>query len=207
MLNVGKNRHRWKAWVDDHVRHVLERAAEHLKWSWREDNKSPRAFPLQTWWVFVQVKEELAGGPARRTGIKLRRHQPPKKLSDLLREGTVKVAYEDHNQGTYEDALKQADLGYDEGYSAWRKIKRALDVAYIILYYGAEFAPRPRVNFLHRELLGIADSDEGLRDQDLAGLAEFLDDICPCGRKHQPDAIRKLRGRLAHSGSKSRPRP
>ena len=29
------------------------------------------------------------------------------------------------------------------------------------------------------------------------GFVEFFDDLCPCGKKHQADAIRKLGQRIA----------
>jgi len=74
-------------------------------------------------------------------------------------------------------------------------------VAYVIIYYGLDSAPRPRVHFLHRELLDIVES-EHLRDLSLEGIVEFLDDICPCGKKHKPDAVRKLRKRLVNASHK-----
>jgi hypothetical protein len=75
-----------------------------------------------------------------------------------------------------------------------RKITRALDLAYLIIYQGIEQAPKPRVHFLHRSLLDIADSAH-LRDLTPEGIVEFFDDVCPCGVKHRQDAIRKLRKR------------
>jgi hypothetical protein len=190
---VSKNRHRWKAWIDDdRVRQVLEEAAKGLEWSWRLDTKR---FPVNTWFLFVQIDEQLKNKPVVRTGIKLpAKPSPPEKLSDLIRESTIKAAYEDQHGGSYQDALKQAAKGYDEGYLVWRKIMRALDLAYVILHYGVDFAPMPRVHFLHKRLLEITDS-EHLRDLSLQGIVEFFDDVCPCGKKHQPDAVRKLRKR------------
>ena len=73
---------------------------------------------------------------------------------------------------------------------------KCLTPAYLIKF-GGDDGPKPKVHFLHRELLGIAKSVEpGLSKE---GLAEFLDFICPCGKKHKPEAIRKLGERLTKS--------
>jgi hypothetical protein len=197
MLKVSMNRHRWKDWIDDRrVCKVLENAAEGLAWAWNVDNKkSPETFPVNTWYQFVQIEEQLENKPIVRKGIKVPPPPPPpKKLSDLLDDATIKSAYEDQNEGSYEDALTAARGGFDAGYRAMRKILRAMDVAYVTSYHGLDHAPRPRVHFLHRSLLGIVDSQH-LCDLTQAGIVEFFDDVCPCGVKHRPDAIRKLRKR------------
>jgi hypothetical protein len=174
---------------------VLEAAARGLAWAWKIDRESPKKFPVNTWYLFIQIDEQLRNAPVVRTGIKIPPPPPPpKKLSDLLEERTIRAVYQDQHGGKYEDALKQAAKGEDEGYLAWRKIVRALDLAYVIKYHGLDFAPMPHVHFLHRELLKLADS-EHLCDLSLEGIVEFFDDVCPCGKKHQPDAVRKLRKR------------
>jgi hypothetical protein len=195
---VGKNQHRWKAWIEDvRVRKALEEAAEGLEWSWGIDKRNPKNFPLNTWFLFIQIDERLKNKPVVRAGTKLlAAAPPPEKLSDLVKERTIKAAYEDHHEGSYEDALRKAATGEDEGYSAWRKIMRAVDLAYVIRYHGLDSAPIPRLHFLHGKLLEIADSKH-LRDLSLQGIVEFFDDVCPCGKKHQADAIRKLRKRRA----------
>lgn len=199
---MSKNQHRWKTWIeDDRVRGVLEKAAKGLEWAWKIDKKDPSKFPVNTWWLFVQIEDELKNKPRAHGNITLPPpHGPPEKLSDLLGERTIKSAYEDHNEGSYEDALKLAAMGYDEGYSAWRKIRRALDVAYLIRHYSIDAAPMPRVHFLHRQLFDIADS-EHLRDLNLDGIAEFFDDVCPCGKNHKADTLRKLRKRMGKSAA------
>lgn len=193
-----ENRHRWKTWITDRrVRQVLEEGAKGLQWAWKVDKQDRKRFPVNTWFLFVQIDEQLKNKPVVRRGIKLPTPPPPpQKLSDLVPERAIKAAYEDHNEGSYEDALRRAATGEDEGYAALRKIVRALDVAYVFRFHGFEFAPMPRVHFLHRKLLEIADA-EPLRDLTLEGIVEFFDDVCPCGKKHKADAIRKLRNRRA----------
>jgi hypothetical protein len=120
---VSENQHRWKEWIeDDRAREILEGVATSLERAWTLDRKSPKNFPINTWWLFVQIEEELKNKPSEGVGIKVRTPLIPEKLSDLIAEPTVKGAYEDHNEGSYEDALKLAAVGYDEGYAAWRKI-------------------------------------------------------------------------------------
>jgi hypothetical protein len=196
---VKKNQHRWKGWIEDQrVDKLMENLAGELKHSWKRDKKNPQSFPVNTWWLFVQIEEELKNEPDVRSGIKVASAlRPPRNLSDLIAERTIKGAFEDHNENSYEDALKLAARGQGEGYAAWRKIRRALDVAYVILYYGVDFAPKPKVHFLHRKLLEIAES-EHLRGLNLEGIVEFFDDVCPCGKNHQADALRKLRKRIAN---------
>jgi hypothetical protein len=46
---------------------------------------------------------------------------------------------------------------------------------------------------LHRGLLGIA---EHLIIDDPDGIVEFLDDVCPCGKKHSIEALKKLQDRV-----------
>jgi hypothetical protein len=203
MLGVSKNQHRWKESVDELTRNVLEEAAKNLKWAWSLDMKYPNSYPLNTSYQFAQIEERLRGQSAIRHGAKLRLpSRSPQSLGELLNEKTIKAVYEEQNQGTYKDALRQAAAGFKEGLSAWRKILRAAEGAYAIEYYAIELAPKPKVQFLHRNLLLLlAAASEDLRDFPLTdpGIAEFFDDVCPCGKGHKPDAVRKLRKRTENS--------
>src|SRR5262249_18729108 len=107
---------------------------------------------------------------------------------------TIRAVYEQQNDGTYQEALKLAAFVDGKASSAWRKILHAVDAAYLIDRYGDQAAPKPRVQFLHRELLKIAALAD-LNDLSHQGIVEFLDDLCPCGERHTAEAIRKLRKR------------
>jgi hypothetical protein len=201
MPNVSKNQHRWKTWADDRIRAVLEEAAEALDWAWKRDQKDPESYPINTWYRFVQIEEQLEGQSNVGKGIKLPPPSPPPQtFCELVDDEIIGAVYEEQNEGTYKGALKQAAAEHGEGTSAWRKILRAVDGAYAVSYYGLEHAPKPRVHFLHRNLLAIVDS-EHLRGLTLDGIVEFFDDVCPCGKKHQPDALRKLRKRKSNANS------
>ena len=206
--NVGRNQHRWKLWVSDDARCVLEESVQRLKWAWETDKKYPKSYPLNTDYAFAQIQSQLTEGSRDRSQIvpqppELPSPSPaPKRLSELVHEKTIKAVYEQQNDGKYENALKLAASGEREGAIAWRKILHAVNAAYLIHSYGDEFIPRPRVQFLHRNLLKIADitsmnelTHEGIQDLTHEGIVEFLDDLCPCGKKHEAETIRKLRKR------------
>lgn len=200
MLNVPRNQQSWKKWLqleDDQVVGILERAAERLNWAWAIDEKYPKSYPINTSHAFGEIEREIRHrGEARKLHKLPPPAPPPETLGDLLSESTIRTIYEDQNEGTYKDALRRAaDFG---GGRYWRKIRRAVDAAYLADYYGVEFAPRPRVHFLHRNLLKLADAS-GLRGLTREGLRGFFDELCPCGRRHTTEAIRKLIGRRSRA--------
>jgi hypothetical protein len=198
--NVGKNQHRWKVWVTEQARIILEESTSRLEWAWETDQNYPKSYPVTTDKMFSMIHAKLGLGKRRESGIQRRVQKlpspsrPRKRLSKLLHEKAIKAVYENQNDGRYEDALKLAAAGEREGFAAWRKIWRAINDAYLIHVYGDEFIPRPRVQFLHRNLLKLADVVEidDLKDE---GIAEFFDDLCPCGKSHEPETIRKLKKR------------
>jgi hypothetical protein len=192
---VAINRHRWK-WIDDQrARDLLEEAAGRLKRAWNTDKQSDR-YPINTWHQLAEIEKELENPPVESKSRKLPPPAPPpQKLSDLVKERTLKAVYEDHNSGSYEEALKQAIGWGPDSESAWRGILRALNLAFFINRYGIENAPRPRVHLLHRRILEITKKIPQIAELNLEGIVELFDDICPCGAKHTSDAIRKLKKR------------
>ena len=200
MLNVSKNQHRWKEWLDESNHRALDGVAETLAWTWKTDRETPISYPLNTDDAFCQIKERIRDSQhpsGSRTERKRSRlppvPPPPKRFSELVHERTIRAVYEDQNGGRYGDALK---LAARKDQAAFRKILNAIGQAYLINYYGPDAAPKPRVHFLHRNLLEIADL-LGLSDLKHEGIVEFLDDLCPCRKTHRPDTIGRLRKRLA----------
>jgi hypothetical protein len=178
----------------------LNQSAQRLKWAWDTDKKYPKSYPLNTDFAFTEIHRQLSAGSRDSSQIQQQFRElpspppPPKSLSEIVHEKTIKAVYEQQNDGKYEDALKLAASGEREGAIAWRKILHAVNATYLIHTYGDEFIPRPRVQFLHRNLLEIADVVE-MNDQTHEGIVEFLDDLCPCGERHEAETIRKLRRR------------
>lgn len=198
MLSVGKNRHRWKLSLSDRRARFLEEQREHLVWAWELDKEAPKSFPVNTANVLHEIKEQLAKKkePTDLKGSKLVFPVPaPKTLAELISDRMVEVVYESQNTDTYLGALKEADRG---NRSKFRKILRAVEKAYIMHQMGEQAGTPPKVDFLHRGLLETAELS-GLAYLKNEGILEFIDDLCPCGKLHSPDAIRKLRKRLGSS--------
>lgn len=147
----------------------------------------------------MEIEQQLQAQPKVQKSFKLPPPPPPpKRLSELVDEKTIRTVYEQQNAGTYREALKLAASGDRKASLAWRKILHAVEAAYFINHYGDDAAPKPRVHFLHRELLEIADATD-LKELTHQGFAEFLDDVCPCDKNHKTDAIRKLRKRWSRT--------
>ncbi len=207
MLYVAENQHRWKLSLATETCRLLEEFSEILAWAWGLDKQDQKSYPHNTGLAFHQIKNEIADSqspqkePQKRHGHKLLIGPPSAKtFPDLVKELAIKRVYEDQNAGQYKDALRRAARGDNK---IFRKILKAVDSAYVIRQRGAEAARPPRVHFLHRSLLELAELC-GLNDLTDEGIVEFLEDMCPCGKVHQLDAIRKLRERWAgHSEAKS----
>lgn len=197
MPKKNANQHRWKGSVSEKIQHDLENAAKELKESWSIDSGDPRLYPFITEFALNDLRGRIRNRP-RSTKLPPVPEPPPKaeNLTDLIEEETVRAVYEDQNSGSYKEALRKASVGGKQGLVVWRKILRSIHRAYEIGIHGAEIAPMPRVHFLHREILDLVTLLK-LNDLTSEGLVEFFDDLCPCGKKHQTDAIRKLGKRIA----------
>jgi hypothetical protein len=194
MSKVRENLHRWKDWVDSRQLEILKEAAVVLRVAWRWDNRHPKSYPVNTDHALWETKVQLRNQPIeRQTGIPAYRR--PKSVHDFINEGAVERLYEQQHSESYRDALFRASQGLGAGgFTAWKEIVNCMIPAYLLDFAGEEALPKPRVNFLHRELLEIAETLE-LDHQE--GLAEFLNDICPCEKEHNAEAIRKLRKRIS----------
>ena len=202
MLDVAKNQHRWKMWVSRGTCRLLEEGAETLAWAWGIDRQDPKSYPQNTGNALYQLKGQIEEDLRPREQETNRKRSklplpppPPKRFSELIDDRTIQVVYEDQNADSYAGALQRAARGDNR---TFRKILRAIEGVYVIDQIGAQAAPRPKVNLLHWGLLDIA-KVIGLQDLTDEGIQEFLDDLCPCGKAHKPDAIRKLRKRWARS--------
>ena len=181
---------------------LLEEGKETLAWAWEIDQKYPKSYPGNTGNVFHDIKirlrdvlkpESKRPPSERKRLMPIAPPPPPKSFSELIYDTTIKVVYEDQNADTYRNALQRAARG---DRSTFRKILNAIYKAYVIDQIGAEAAPPPKIHFLHKNLLEIVKLS-GLDDLTDQGILEFLEDLCPCGKAHQQDAIRKLRKRWA----------
>lgn len=170
--------------------------AKDLRLAWKNDSRYPRSYPEATDWWFTEIAQQLndKGASRVRTGKLPDIFQTPaaQHVGDLFDEQSIKAVYEDMNSDHYDDALKLADSGKPGATKAIHKLLKAAQVSDLIERGFAH--PHPRVHFLHRRLLDFA-AMLGLDDLTNKGLEEFFGDLCPCGRKHNAEALRKLRKR------------
>lgn len=190
--------HRWKEWLDERSITIIEGFAEDVKPAWKADSKYPRSYPRATEYVFSETILDLRG---RNVALKKRRRlphgtpPPVKCFADLFYEPHIRWIYEDRHADSYDVALKTADLRRGGASSkALYKLMKAAETAFHVSMGGE--VPAPRNSFLHREFLELAKVLD-LHKHRNAALAEFLEDLCPCGKAHKPEAIRKLRKRKA----------
>jgi hypothetical protein len=111
----------------------------------------------------------------------------------LFDEGMIRIMYEDNHADSYDAALKAADSGRTGFGKPFHKLMKAAEMAFYVRMGGD--MPAPRNNFLHRRLFELArvlDLDEHQN----AALGQFLADLCPCGKTHNAEAIRKLKKRI-----------
>lgn len=198
-----ENQHRWKkSLAPEHVE-ILKEAGQALKQAWKWDKEHPKRYPVNTDHALWETKLQLRDKVRQRKTTKLPAYRRPKRLHDFVDEGVVKTLYEQQHSGSYQDALEQAADGYGAGFLAWKRIVSCLPAAYLVQFGVEEMLPKPKVHLLHRELLDIAASVE-LDDLVTEGLVEFFDDVCPCGKKHHAEALRKLGKRVTKSRKASK---
>jgi hypothetical protein len=118
--------------------------------------------------------------------------------------------WSDNHSGAFEDAIRESipdnweDSELRKSRKAFKGILHAVEGAYAVSVYGVEVLPKPKASILHRGLRKIAEA-AGLGEQTNVGIAEFFDDLCPCGIRNHKQALQKLSdrsGRNRHRSSK-----
>jgi hypothetical protein len=187
--------------------HILDEAKGGLAWAWKTDQKFPKSYPVNTDSEFVRIQKQVreytrqVKKSEKPTGSLPEPPLPPIRFSELVEEKTIRAVFSDQNAESYDDALRRAAQGDQR---ALQKILNAVGHAYGIEQFGPDTIPQPRVHFLHRNLLELAALKEELAELSDPGIAEFLDDLCPCSNSHRGDTIRRLRKRM---GVRSRSKP
>jgi hypothetical protein len=119
---------------------------------------------MNTSYAFCEIDEwikecQRRGEPRiERKGLPIPSSRPATRFSDLVDDGVIRAIFEDQNAGSYSAALKLAASGDKEAHRTFRKILKAVAPAYLICHFGDDTAPKPRVHFLHRNLLELATS-------------------------------------------------
>jgi hypothetical protein len=81
---------------------------------------------------------------------------------------------------------------------ALNRIKETINSALYVERHGYETLPKPRGNWLHRQVLGVftAVAPGKLSDSEMVKLFDYF---CPCGTQHNREAMKKFRWRLARA--------
>jgi hypothetical protein len=172
---------------------LLLDSTANLKVAWDRDDRGIKGFPMNTAFLLDQTEARLKGLRPR----KLRKVVPPRvptRLGDILRENTVQQVHEYLHEEPFHKAL--AELHSDEGMQALDRIKDTIGNALYVEQHGYQALPRPRGNWLHRQLWKMfrAAAPEKITDSQMARLFEHF---CPCGVEHNREAMKKFRWRNA----------
>jgi hypothetical protein len=188
------------AWLERTSRkrvQLLTRTTAQLRTAWRRDRAGSDGFPFNTAYLIGEVRARLQGGSPRRSlRLGAPKPKPLKQLGDILKEKTVRAVYEYLYEEPFSDAMRQLNAGYREGEQAFNQISEAVKVTLGVSWIGAEMLPKPRGNWLHRQLLEVAKAAH-LGHLTNREMAEFFDDLCPCRSKHTRETIKKFRQRRA----------
>ena len=192
----------WELYLEsDKVRNILWAAKVLLRGAWKKDLRHPRSYPLHTSVALEQIERIFRKKEMRAAREKF--FPDPrtlKKLTHLIPEKTVRIVWQDHHAETFDQALRKAGsigrrgVSLKDGWKAFKAIERAMEIAYLVTFYGDDFLPKPKNSILHRGLDQIVRM-AGLQDLTTAGFAEFLDDLCPCGLKSHKESVRKMESR------------
>jgi hypothetical protein len=120
----------------------------------------------------------------------------PTRLRDILPEKTVQQVHEYLYEEPFKEAL--AELHSDARSQAYERIRNTILNALRVEDIGYEVLPKPRGNWLHRQLLGVLTTvaPEKFSDSEMATLFDYF---CPCGTEHNREAMKKFRWRLARA--------
>jgi hypothetical protein len=199
MQSVDNDQHRWRKWVSDKRKlGVIDDTREKLIWAWKTDCDKSWSYPVHTDQVFFEIKQMIqkhqSSIQVRQTEvIKPKSKRSIESFSELISERTLELVYESQNSGNYQDALNCAAFGRDRlARRTLRRILKAAEIAVEIDQIGIERFPKPLIHLAHKRLLELA-GQLGLNGLTHAGILEFVNDLCPCGKKHTLEQIRKLR--------------
>ncbi len=177
---------------------LLLESRDQIRQAWDWDDQGTKSFPMNTAHLLDEIDSRLKGWrPRRRKLRKLPYPTPPKRLQDILSEGTVRQVHEYLHEEPFDEAL--ADLhSRDTDSHALHRIKETIDSALYVEHFGYESLPKPRGNWLHRQIIGVlsAAAPAKLSDSEMVKLFDY---ICPCGVEHNREAMKKFRWRLSRA--------
>ncbi len=166
-------------------------------WDW--DDQGMKGFPMNTAQLLYEIETRLKGWRPRkrRKGLKGIRLKPPTQLRDILPEKTVHQVHEYLYEEPFKEALVEL-YSADARSQALERIRNTILNALTVEQNGYEALPKPRGNWLHRQVLGVLTAATPGKFSDLE-MVKLFDYFCPCGTAHNREAMKKFRWRLTRA--------
>lgn len=119
------------------------------------------------------------------------------RLRDILPERAIEQVHEYLHEEPFREALAELYSPADRS-RAFNRIKDTINNALYAEHFGYEALPKPRGNWLHRQVLGAltAAAPGKFTDSEMVTLFDYF---CPCGIEHNREAIKKFRWRLTRA--------
>jgi hypothetical protein len=181
---------------------LLLESKEQIRQAWDSDDRGTKSFPMNTAHLLYGMEVKLKGLRPRRTQKSGRRHgriivKEPTRLRDILSERTVEQVHEYLHEEPFREALAEL-LSPDNQSRALSRIKDTISSALNAERYGYETLPKPRGNWLHRQVLAVltAAAPGKFSDREMVKLFDYF---CPCGTEHNREAMKKFRWRLSRA--------
>jgi hypothetical protein len=171
---------------------LLLDSREEIRVAWERDNRGTEGFPMNTEFLLGEVEARLKGWRPRRVRS-VSYPKAPTRLLDILPEKIVRQVHAYLHEEPFVDALGELLLD-DALMKALGRIKETIETALYFYRFGEQALPKPRGNWLHRQILSViqASTSEKFTDSELAELFNYF---CPCGSGHNREAMKKFRWR------------
>jgi hypothetical protein len=125
------------------------------------------------------------------------RSKVPTRLRDILPESTVQRVHEYLYEEPFTEALVELH-STDARSQALERIRNTILNTLTVEQHGYEALPKPRGNWLHRQILDVLTAAAPGKFSDLE-MVKLFDYFCPCGTAHNREAIKKFRWRLSRA--------
>lgn len=187
---MPKSRERFKELPKKNAELLLN-YAERIRKAWRRDKKGGEPYPLNTASALSELEAKLNGRIPRRLRF-VPVPKDPKRLRDILPEYVVRQVHEYLHEEPFTDALDQLHtMSFDR---ALARIEATVTTALAVDLLGAGMLPKPRGNWIHRQILKVVRAAHPGKLSDTE-MAELFNQLCPCGIKHNREAMKKFRSR------------
>jgi hypothetical protein len=171
---------------------LLLESREEIRVAWERDNRGTEGFPMNTAHLLGEIEARLKGW-RQPTVRSVPYPKAPRRLLDILPERVVRQVHEYLHEEPFTDAVGELLLD-DAVMKALERIKETIETALYFYRFGEQALPKPRGNWLHRQILSFIQSSTSEKFTD-SELAELFDYFCPCGSGHNREAMKKFRWR------------